>query len=152
MEAVKRRITFALALAVLVTVPGLAQADHANHERVVRHVYDLAPPGPFASTSLSPAGQVVNVGGTNVSLEQGEHRVEVFMLDDTTRQVPGRIAFFDEAGELLAMEDFCFELEREIPNGTQDISIHPSTVFTPCVVDGLNHGPAVRGEILVVLS
>lgn len=142
-----RRI-LVLVLAALLFTPALASA-----ERVRRVPYDLAAPGPMTSVELpNPSGlhqgRAFRLGGTGVPVAPGEDLVEVYILDASTRRVPGRIAFFNGAGGQIAAEDFCFTGTFAIPEEATEVHVFVSTLLAPCPLDALNNGPGSRGEVL----
>lgn len=140
------RRAFVLGLLVLAAMP--ATAGSTDEERVLRIDYDTSAPGPFLSASVPTPVEEIGAGGTELELEPGEARVEVFVLDVSHRKVPGRIVFYDDAGEQLLLEDFCFTTDVQVPEDAVRVTVHPSPLVYPCPLAGV-HGPAVRGELLV---
>lgn len=124
----------------------IAAAGH-DDPRVVRADYDLAPPGPVASSSVPTPLVTIEAGGTTLPIQEGEESVEVFVLDDTTLDVPGRIVFYDDHGDQLTVDEFCFTTERSIPATATNVTVRPSPSVHPCPL-GPGTGPAIRGEIL----
>lgn len=124
----------------------IAVAEHED-PRVARADYDLAPPGPVASSSVPTPLGTFDVGGTTMAIQDGEDSVEVFLLDDTTLDVPGRIVFYDDQGGQLVVDEFCFTTERSIPATATNVTVRPSPSVHPCPLAS-GTGPAIRGEIL----
>lgn len=141
-----------LALLLSTGVPGAI--GHDGHE-VEAVPYDLAAPGPVAQASVDNPTPLNNwrdlqLGGNTLALDQGHTHAEVHLMDITWRDVPGRVALYDEDSTLLFAEDFCFETELEIPAEAAELTVMVSPLVHPCPVEGLNNGPATQGEILLV--
>ncbi|MDX1612263.1 MAG: hypothetical protein R3185_07830, partial [Candidatus Thermoplasmatota archaeon] len=111
-------------------------------------------PGPYLSADVpNPTPlrgwEPFRLGGASLPVQAGETSLEVFLLDDTTLKVPGRLVFLDASGNQLALQDFCFQTAATMPAGTTEVRVLASPLVTPCPVRGLSYGPAVTGEILV---
>ncbi len=141
-----------LALLLSTGVPGAI--GHDGHE-VETVPYDLAAPGPLAQASVDNPTPLNNwrdfqLGGSTLALHEGSTHAEIHLLDATWRDVPGRVALYDEDSALLFAEDFCFEIHLKIPAEAAELTVMASPLIDPCPVEGLNNGPATQGEILLV--
>lgn len=141
-----------LALLLSTGIPGAM--GHDGHE-VQTVPYDLAAPGPLAHASVDNPTPMNNwrdfqLGGNTIDLAPDRTHVDVHLLDVTQKDVPGRVAFYDEAGGLLALQDFCFQASVAIPPHAAELTVMASPLIDPCPVGDLGNGPATQGEILLV--
>lgn len=141
-------------LALLLSMGAPGAIGHDGHE-VETAPYDVAVPGPLAQASVyNPTplydGRNLELGGYTLILDPAHNHVEVHLLDITGRDVPGRVALYDDHGSLLTIEDFCFETGFELPPEAAELTVMASPLVHPCPVAGLNNGPATQGEILLV--
>ncbi len=145
----------AAALLVLLLATGVPGAAAHDGHQVQTVPYDTSLPGPVAHASVDNPTPMNNwrdfqLGGNTLPLDDGRTQAQVHLLDITQRDVPGRIALYGVDGDLLYLEDFCFETTVDLPPEAAEITVMASPLIDPCPVQGLNHGPAVQGEILLV--